>query len=83
MTNLVKVEPLLKLFKSWKDFIREPFSEIEMEKIRRHERTGRPTGYDFFVNRLETETGGQSQKKETWPHGTRKWNNYELCLRNS
>ncbi len=51
--KLLKVEPLLKLIRNWADFIREPVSEIELENIRRHERTGRPLGDESFVDQLE------------------------------
>jgi len=70
--KLVKVEPLLKLVHNWADFIREPVSEIELENIRRHERTGRPLGDDSFVDRLESETGRYLRKKKPGPKGRRK-----------
>jgi len=73
--KLVKVEPLLKIVSDWKNFIREPVSEFEMESIRKHERSGRPLGDDLFVDRLESVTGRHLRKKKPGPKGPRKMNN--------
>ena len=70
--KLVKVKPLLKIISCWTDFIREPVSEVETESIRKHERTGRPLGNDYFIDRLESETGRSLRKKKTGPKGPRK-----------
>lgn len=51
--QLVKVAPLLEMAGDWK-LVLGAATEEEMEKIRHHERTGRPLGSDSFVDRLET-----------------------------
>jgi putative transposase len=51
--QLVKVAPLLEMAGDWKLFL-EAATEEEMEKIRRHERSGRPLGSESFIGRLET-----------------------------
>jgi putative transposase len=51
--KLVKVAPLLEMVGDWKVFLGAATDE-EMEKIRRHERSGRPLGSERFVERLES-----------------------------
>ncbi len=51
--KLVKVAPLLEMVGDWKLFLGAVTDE-EMEKIRRHERSGRPLGSECFVQRLES-----------------------------
>ena len=51
--KLVKVAPLLEMAGDWKLFLGSA-TEEEMEKIRRHERSGRPLGSERFVVRLES-----------------------------
>lgn len=70
--KLVKVKPMLKIISCWTDFIREPVSEVKAESIRKHERTGRPLSSDYFIERLESETGRSLRKKKTGPKGPRK-----------
>ncbi|MCP4349177.1 MAG: hypothetical protein GY795_27160 [Desulfobacterales bacterium] len=43
-----------------------------MERIRKHERTGRPLGDDSFVDRIGSETGRYLRKKKPGPKGPRK-----------
>ena len=54
---LVKVKPLLARVEDWRGFLRAPDEEAEVERLRRHERTGRPLGSDRFVKRLERLAG--------------------------
>ena len=51
--KLVKVAPLMEMAGDWKLFLGSATDE-EMEKIRRHERSGRPLGSESFVERLES-----------------------------
>ena len=55
--ELVKVKPLLERVGNWRDFLQGGVSEEEIERIRRHERTGRPIGNDSFVGKLEQALG--------------------------
>ena len=50
---LVKVQPLLDRFGDWQKFLACGPSEEETERVRAHERTGRPLGSSAFVDRLE------------------------------
>lgn len=49
---LVKVEPLLELAGNWRNFLSTE-SEIDVDSLRKHERSGRPLGKDSFVEELE------------------------------
>lgn len=51
--QLVKVAPLLEMAGDWKLFLGTA-TDKEMEKIRRHERSGRPLGSEKFVEHLES-----------------------------
>ena len=51
--QLVKVAPLLGMVGDWNLFLSAATDE-EMEKIRRHERSGRPLGSESFIERLES-----------------------------
>jgi putative transposase len=52
--TLVKVAPLLEMAGDWILFLGVA-TDDEMEKIRRHERSGRPLGSESFVERLEAD----------------------------
>ena len=54
---MVKVKPLLERVGNWREFPLGGGSEEEIERIRRHERTGRPLGNDGFVGKLEEALG--------------------------
>jgi len=62
--KLVKVKPLLEMVGHWRDFLLSGVSEEEIEKIRRHERTGRPLGSDGFVGKLEEALGRILQRQK-------------------
>lgn len=51
--NLVKVRPLLEMVGDWKEFLLSGVSEDEREKIRHHEKTGRPLGSEGFIRKLK------------------------------
>ncbi len=50
--QLVKVAPLLELAGNWKGFL-DGGTEEDRDRIRKHERTGRPLGTESFVEGLE------------------------------
>ncbi len=54
--ELVKVAPLLGLVPEWEDFL-SLSSEDELDRLHRHERTGRPLGNQAFVETLEQTLG--------------------------
>lgn len=68
--QLVKVAPLLEMVGDWKLFLSAATDE-EMEKIRRHERTGRPLGSDGFVNQLESALDRMLTRGKPGPRGRR------------
>ncbi len=51
--GLVTVGPMLELVDDWRDFISCPVDRQTIEKLRGHERTGRPAGDGRFLKRLE------------------------------
>ncbi len=56
-TDLVKVKPQIQRVGNWRDFLLGGVSEEEIERIRRHESTGRPLRNDGFVGKLEGALG--------------------------
>ena len=62
--HLVKVNPLLEMVGNWRDFLLMGVSKEEIERIRRHEKTGRPLGDDGFVGRLEEVLGRILQRQK-------------------
>src|SRR5690242_1259296 len=46
---LVKTSPLLGIISDWREFLMGKIEEEELEKMRRHERTGRPLGSEDFI----------------------------------
>ena len=51
--GLVRVAPLLELVGDWKKFLSDPIDRDSVERLRTHERTGRPLGNEGFVSKLE------------------------------
>jgi putative transposase len=51
--GLVRVAPLLKRVKDWREFLMEAVEAEDIERLRRHERTGRPLGSAAFLDRVE------------------------------
>jgi len=66
--QLVKVAPLLEIAGDWKLFLQTATDE-EMEKIRRHELTGRPLGSISFVERLESALDRLLKRGKPGPKG--------------
>jgi len=54
--GLVKASPLLGLVEDWWKFISEGLSGEDTDKLRKHQRTGRPLGSDVFIKQLERRT---------------------------
>ena len=64
---LVRVKPLLEMVGNWRDFLLSGVSGEELDRIRRHERTGRPLGNDGFVERLKQALGRILQRHKPGP----------------
>jgi putative transposase len=65
--QLVKVSPLRNIVRNWRAFLAEGVSVGDMEKLRRHERTGRPLGNDGFIVKLEKTLKRRLQKQKPGP----------------
>ena len=61
---LVKVEPLLEMVGDWSQFLSEDLAELDAERLRMHERTGRPLGDDGFIARIERLLGRDIRKRK-------------------
>ena len=55
--GLVTVAPLRKVFPDWRAFLAERPTAGEVERLRGHERSGRPLGSEAFLERLERALG--------------------------
>ena len=55
--SLVRVRPLLELVSDWGEFLAGELDGEEGERLRAHERTGRPLGSETFLERLERKLG--------------------------
>jgi putative transposase len=51
--GLVRVAPLLERVKDWRELLLEAVEADDAERLRRHERTGRPLGSPAFLDRIE------------------------------
>ncbi|ABK44473.1 protein of unknown function DUF1568 [Magnetococcus marinus MC-1] len=60
--SLVKVSLLLELVPEWSRFLKQGIGSKEQERIRLHERTGRPMGRDSFIEELESRLGVTVQR---------------------
>ena len=65
--ELVKVKPLLDLIPDWQAFLMEGIEEQESQRIRKHERTGRPLGDESFINRIENAANRVLRKQKPGP----------------
>jgi putative transposase len=71
---LVRVQPLLEMVSDWGAFLSGELDGDGWERLRAHERTGRPLGDATFLERLEDELGrrlrprkgGRPKKDESW-----------------
>lgn len=64
---LVKAAPLLAILGNWQELLASDLTEQEYEKLRRHERSGRPLGDDNFLSRLEKMTTRVLRKQRPGP----------------
>ncbi|MCG8694799.1 MAG: transposase [Minwuiales bacterium] len=55
--SLVEVAPLLERIPDWTAFLAGGMAEEDIDRIRRHSRTGRPLGGKRFIQRLERRLG--------------------------
>jgi len=55
------------MVRGWRAFLAEDVSVEEVEKLRRHERTGRPLGNDGFTAKLEKTLNRLLQKQQPGP----------------
>jgi len=69
--GLVKAAPLLKLVDNWRGLLSMSSLE-EIDRLHRHERTGRPMGADGFVKRLERKLGRLLRPQKPGPRTKRK-----------
>ena len=66
--KLVKVGPLRAIVPDWKAFHDGGVSEHDLEKLRRHARTGRPLGDETFLGRLERVVGRALKPQKRGPN---------------
>jgi putative transposase len=64
---LMTARPTPKRVGDWKEFLRTPEEAAMQERLRQHERTGRPLGSDRFVARLERIAGRTLRKLKPGP----------------
>lgn len=64
---LVKAGPLLAIVGNWQEFLTNDLAEQEYERLRRHERSGRPLGDDAFLAKLEKMTTRVLRKQRPGP----------------
>ncbi len=66
--RLVEVAPLLRMIPGdWAAFLGSAVDEERSERLRLHERTGRPLGTDPFIDRLEAECGRLLRPRKRGP----------------
>jgi putative transposase len=64
--QLVKVAPLLEMVGDWRIFL-DSDEEIDKDRLRQHERTGRPLGRESFVEGLEMDLNRILRPRKTGP----------------
>lgn len=55
-TSLFRIFLFLLLVPDWRAFLQGGIEEKENQRIRKHERTGRPLGDEGFINNIENAT---------------------------
>jgi len=63
---LVKVAPLLEMVGDWRVFL-DSDEEIDKDRLRQHERTGRPLGRESFVEGLEADLNRELRPRKPGP----------------
>jgi putative transposase len=61
---LAQVAPLLERFGDWSSYLSAALTVEELERFRRHARTGRPLGDAAFLQRLEAQLSRPLQKRK-------------------
>jgi putative transposase len=64
---LVRVAPLLKLVPKWRRFLARVIREEDIERLRAHERAGRPLGDEAFLASLEQNLGRILKRQKPGP----------------
>jgi len=64
--EIVDVEPLLKIVGDWKTFLKRMKNQ-QVEKIEKHEKTGRPLGDELFMNKISKMVGRDLKPKKPGP----------------
>jgi hypothetical protein len=67
---LVKVAPLLEMVGNWRSFL-ATVADVDRDRLRQHERTGRPLGQDAFVEELEADLKRPLRPQKPGPKKTR------------
>jgi putative transposase len=64
---LVSVQPMLARVDDWSAYLERETDQKTADAIRKHTRTGRPTGSDRFLTQLESMTGRTIRKRKPGP----------------
>ena len=72
--DLVRVKPLLELVPDWQAFLRKGIEEKENQRLRIHERTGRPLGDEGFIKKIENVANRVFHKQKPGPKKEKKKN---------
>ncbi len=67
--NLIKVEPLIALVPDWHSFLKLDVQDKDGQRLRLHERTGRPLGSSQFVDYVEKVIDRVVRKQKPGPKG--------------
>jgi putative transposase len=67
---LVKVAPLLEMVGDWRSFL-ATVADVDRDRLRQHERTGRPLGQEAFVEELEADLKRPLRPQKPGPKKTR------------
>ena len=62
--RLVAVRPMLDRVADWRGLLADDLSEPELDRLRRHGRTGRPCGGADWIKQLEARTGRPLKKRK-------------------
>ena len=60
---LIPDRPALRIVKDWHKYLSAPENDLDLRKLRRETGTGRPSGTDQFIARMELLTGRQLRKR--------------------
>ena len=60
---LIPDRPALRIVKDWHKYLSAPENDLDLRKLRRETGTGRPSGTDQFIARMELLTGRQLRRR--------------------